>query len=66
MQVSNMYTKTATSSEQCFKGMFVFFTENPKSTFVCAVNLFVCTFVDEQPDQKAIIEVRQDNRVANC
>ena len=52
-----MYTKTATSSEQCFKGTFVFFIEDPKSTFVCAVNLFVCTFVAEEPDQRAIIKV---------
>ena len=41
-----MDTKTATSSSQCFKGTIVFFIEDPKSTFVCAVNLFVC-FVSE-------------------
>ena len=37
-----MYTKTATSSEQCFKGTFVFFIEDPKSTFVCvrSISLF--------------------------
>ena len=37
-----MYTGTATSSEQCFKGTFVIFIEDRKSTFVCAINLFVC------------------------
>ena len=25
--------------------------------FVCAVNLFVCTFVAEYPDQRAIIDL---------
>ena len=42
-----MNAKTATSSKQYFKGTNVFFIENPKSTFVCAINLFVCTFVTE-------------------
>ena len=42
-----MYTKTATSSKQCFKGTIVFFIEDPKSTFVCSGNLFVCTFITE-------------------
>ena len=53
-----MYTKTATSIEQCFKGTFVVFIEDPKNTFVCAVNLFLCTFVEEYPNIRAIIEVR--------
>ena len=34
LQVSNMYAKAATSSEQCFKGTFAFNIEDPKSTFV--------------------------------
>ena len=47
LQISYMYTKTVTSSEQCFKGTFIIFIEDPKSTFVRSVNLFVRTFVAE-------------------
>ena len=38
LQVSNMYTKTATAREQCFEGTFVFFIEDLQRNMVPSTN----------------------------
>ena len=53
-----MYTKNTPSSKQCFAGVFMFFMEDRRGKFMCEIDLFVWAFVDEEPDQRAILEVQ--------
>ena len=50
-----MNTNTTTAGNQYLKGAFIVFIEHSKNTFMYAVDLSVCTFITEYPDQGAII-----------
>ena len=56
-----MNANTATASKQYLKGAIVIFIEHSKNAFICAVDLFVCKFIAEQPDQRTIIEFDRSN-----
>ena len=42
-----MDANTTTAGNQHLKGAFIVFIEHAKNTFLCAVYLFVCTFITE-------------------
>ena len=41
-----MNANTTTAGKQSLKGAFIVFIEHSKNTFMCAVDLFVCTFIN--------------------
>ena len=45
------------ASKQYLEEAFVIFIEHSKNAFMCAVDLFDCKFIAEQPDQRTIIEL---------